>query len=124
MGSVNKVIILGRLGKDPEVRQTQTGKQVCNFSVATSSGSGDNERTEWHNCVAWEKAAEIASKYLAKGKEVHLEGRLQTRVWDDKEGNKKYSTEIVVERITLIGSAPAAATGGQLSATPDDDVPF
>jgi single-strand DNA-binding protein len=108
MSSVNKVILIGRLGKDPEVRYTQENVAVANFTLATSEYFKDRngerqERTEWHNIVAWRNLAEISEKFLKKGKQVYVEGRLTTRSWEDKEGNKKYTTEIVADNITLLG---------------------
>ena len=111
MASVNKVIVLGRLGKDPELRYTQGGTAVCSMSVATSEKRKDNqgntqENTEWHRIVVWSKAAENCSKYLAKGREVYIEGRLQTRSWEDNNGQKRYATEIIANQVQFIGSAP------------------
>jgi single-strand DNA-binding protein len=100
--SVNKVILVGRLGKDPEVRYTQGGKAVANFSIATDESYKDNDgekqkKTEWHNIVVWGNSVEaFVQKYLHKGDMVYIEGKLQTRSWDDKDGNKKYTTEINV----------------------------
>lgn len=107
--SVNKVILLGRLGQDPELKFTPTGSAVCNFSVATSENWTDKagqkqEKTEWHRVVVWGKLAELCNQYLAKGRQVFLEGKLQTRSWDDKDGNKKYTTEINATTIQFIGS--------------------
>ena len=97
--SVNKVILLGRLGQDPELKYTPTGMAVCNFSLATSEkwkdkAGQDQERTEWHRVVVWGKIAELCNQYLAKGRQAYLEGSLQTRSWDDKDGNKRYTTII------------------------------
>ena len=108
MSSINKVILVGRLGKDPEVRYTNDGTPVANFSLATSEyfkdKSGERqENTEWHNIVAWRQLAEISEKFLRKGKLVYVEGKLRTRSWDDKDGNKRYSTEIVADNITMLG---------------------
>ena len=111
MAGVNKVIIVGRLGKDPEVRYTPNGQAVANFTVATSDNwtdktSGEKqEKTEWHRVVVWGRLAELSRDYLKKGKQVYLDGRLQTRNWDDKDGNKKYITEIVANNIQFLGSA-------------------
>jgi len=107
--SVNKVILIGNLGKDPDVKYTPAGAAVAKFSLATNERYKDKEgqwqdRTEWHNIVAWQRTAEIAGEYLKKGRSVYVEGRLQTRSWDDKEtGQKKYMTEIVVENLVLLG---------------------
>lgn len=109
MSGVNKVILIGRLGKDPELKDV-SGTSICNFSIATSDewkdDSGEKqEKTEWHDIVAFRKTAEIAGKYLTKGREVYIEGKLQTRSWDDKEtGVKKYRTEIVAHNVQFIGS--------------------
>ena len=106
--SVNKTIILGRLGEDPKVGQTNSGKSVCNFSLATSmkwSKDGQaKEKTEWHRIVVWGKLAELCGQYLTKGRQAFVEGRLETRSWEDKEGNKRYTTEIVAESVQFIGS--------------------
>ena len=107
--SVNKVIILGRLGQDPELRYTPSGAAVCNFSVATSEYWNDKdgerkEKTEWHRVVTWGKTAELCNQYLAKGRQCFLEGRLQTRSWDDKDGQKKYTTEVIAQTVQFVGS--------------------
>lgn len=110
---VNKVIILGRLGGDPEVKTIASGTAVCNFTVATSetfnNSSGEKqEKTEWHRVVAWGKLAEICGKYLRKGSQVYVEGKLQTRNWEDpKSGEKRYSTEILISEMQMLDSAPA-----------------
>jgi single-strand DNA-binding protein len=100
--AVNKAIILGNLGKDIEVRYTQSGKAVTNFSVATEEGSGENKKTEWHTVVAWDKLAELCGKLIGKGNKVYVEGRLQTREYDDKDGNKRWSTEIVAREMVFL----------------------
>ena len=124
MSGVNKAIIVGNLGRDPEIRSTQSGSQVANFTVATSrkykADGGYREETEWHKVVAFGKLAEICAKYLHKGKQVYIEGRIQTRSWEDKSGQKKYMTEIVASEMQMLGGRgdvpqPAAA---------DDDLPF
>lgn len=103
MSGVNKVIILGNLGQDPEIKHTQSGTAVCNMSIATSESWKDKntgqkqERTEWHRVVLWDKLAEIAGEYLRKGSKVYIEGQLQTRKWQDQSGADRYSTEIVVK---------------------------
>ena len=122
-GSVNKVILIGRLGKDPEMRFTPNGKAVTNFTMATnevrSDQSGERqERTEWHRIVAWGKLAENCAKLLSKGKQVYIEGRLQTRQWDDRDGNKRYTTEVVANTMQLL--TPADNARG-FSDTPDDN---
>jgi single-strand DNA-binding protein len=155
MKSVNKVILIGRLGRDPEMKYTGTGTPFCRFSIATDEGwtdknSGEKtERTEWHNIVVWDKLAEICNSYLTKGRLVYIEGSLQTREWDDQEGNKRKTTEIRARDMVLLGgggeNAGAGGGGGQArrSAAPggsstgssgaaaghdagitDDDVPF
>ena len=141
---VNKAILIGRLGKDPELRYTPGGKAVASFSLATSerwtSADGQkNESTTWHNIVAWGKQAEIMKEYLTKGREVYIEGRIDNRSYDDKEGNKKYISEIVVTNFQLIGgrpqedksggsgsggSAPMPEPSGGGGAAEDDDLPF
>jgi single-strand DNA-binding protein len=120
--SVNKVILVGRLGKDPETRYTSSGQAVCNFSLATDETYKDRagerqKRTEWHKIVVWAKQAEIAQQYLHKGSLIYLEGRIQTRQWDDKEGQKRTTTEIVATNFRMLGgrgdaSAAAAGAGG------------
>ena len=114
--SVNKVILVGRLGQDPEVRKTPSGAAVANFSVATNESWVDKsgqkqEKTEWHRVVVWGKRAELCQQYLSKGRQVYLEGRLQTRSWDDKDGQKKYSTEVQVQNLQFLGGQ-GASTGG------------
>ncbi len=116
-GSVNKVILIGNLGKDPEVRHLENGAAVANFSIATSENYKDRKtgekvsQTEWHNIVAWRGLAEIAEKYLKKGAKVYIEGKLKTRTWQDKEGNNRYSTEVITDNLTMLGSA-AESMGG------------
>lgn len=107
--SVNKVIIVGRLGADPETRTVGQGQTVTRLSIATSENWNDRdgqkqERTEWHRIVVWGKLAEICGKHLAKGRQVYVEGRLQTRSWEDQSGQKKYSTEIVANTVQFLGS--------------------
>ncbi|NQZ96589.1 MAG: single-stranded DNA-binding protein, partial [Myxococcales bacterium] len=109
MASVNKVILIGNLGKDPELRYTQSGQAVANFNIATTERFGGRdggemqERTEWHRIVTWGKTAENCAQYLSKGRSVYIEGRLQTRDWEDKEGNKRYTTEITALRVQFLG---------------------
>jgi single-strand DNA-binding protein len=115
--SVNKVILLGRLGQDPELKYTPGGSPVCNFSVATTESWTDKsgqkqEKTEWHRIVVWGKLAELCNQYLSKGRQAFLEGRLQTRSWDDKDGNKKYTTEILASTVQFIGGPSAGAGAG------------
>ncbi len=117
MSSVNKVILIGNLGKDPEVRFTSGGQAVCQFSIATSekwknkTTSEWEERTEWHNIVVWGKQAELCKEYLSKGRTVYVEGRLQTRSWDDKEGKKRYTTEIVATTVRFLGGRKEGSAG-------------
>lgn len=137
--SVNKVILVGRLGKDPEVKYTQGGTAIARFSLATDEvwkdQSGEKQqKTEWHNIVAWNKLAEICGQYLAKGRLVYIEGRLQTRSWEDKEGNKRTTTEIRADNMVMLGGKPDEARAEKShSTTPDNpadpeitdnDVPF
>src|SRR5947207_2508725 len=115
MGSVNKVILIGNLGADPELKYTPSNRPVCNLSVATNEVFKDKsgqrqEKTEWHRVTVWGDQAENCSKYLAKGRTVYVEGRLQTRSWDDKEGKKRYSTEIVADRVVFL--SVGGAEGG------------
>ena len=148
MASLNKVMLIGNLGKDPEVRYTTSGQAVASFNLATSekfkNKSGDwEERTEWHRVTLWGKLAEIAGEYLAKGKTVYIEGRLQTRKWTDRDGNDKYTTEIVGDKMQMLGGkgdsgsssgggARRPAAGGVADTTvsydeppfQDDDIPF
>ena len=120
---VNKVILVGNLGKDPETRYMPNGKAVTNFSIATSESwtdksSGDKqERTEWHNIVMFEKLAEIAAEYLRKGSQVYVEGSLRTRKWQDKEGKDRYTTEIVARDMQMLGGRGGAGGGAGGSGT-------
>jgi single-strand DNA-binding protein len=119
MGSVNKVILVGNLGADPELKYTPSNRPVCNLSIATNEvfkdkGGQRQERTEWHRVTVWGEQAENCSKYLAKGRMVYIEGRLQTRSWDDKtDGKKRYSTEIVADRVTFLGGGGAEGGGAR-----------
>jgi single-strand DNA-binding protein len=142
--SVNKVILVGRLGRDPELKYTASGTPFCRFSIATDEGwmdknSGERqERTEWHSIVVWDKLAEICNQYLTKGRLVYIEGSLQTREWDDQEGNKRKTTEVRARDMVLLGGGQgegtAAAAKRTASASPggdngggvitDDDIPF
>ena len=145
MSGVNKVILIGNLGRDPEVRYTKSGQAVASFSLATSerwTGKDGNkeEKTEWHRVVAWGKLGEICGEYLSKGKQVYIEGRLQTREWEDNDGNKRSTTEIVANNMTMLGQAGGgqggSSRGGQGSSAgsqgaaggpddfEDDDIPF
>lgn len=118
MRSINKVILIGNLGVDPEMRHTAGGQAVCNFRIATSESWGGRdgqerqEKTEWHNIVAWAKLAEICNEYLRKGRQVYIEGRLQTRQWEDKDGVKRYTTEIVAQNMMMLGGPGGGGGGG------------
>jgi len=149
--SVNKAILVGNLGKDPELRYTPSGTAVCSFSLATTdrfkNKQGEQqERTEWHNIVVWAGLAEICGKYLTKGKQVYIEGRIQNRSYDDRDGNKRYITEIVANEMQMLsragdqggggggsgssGGRPTEPTGESSQGSqetpfnPDDDIPF
>ena len=149
MASVNKVILIGNLGKDPEIRTTPQGTTLARFSVATTTAWKDasgakQERTEWHDIVAWEKLAQICGEYLQKGKQVYVEGSLQTRSWEDQNGQKRYKTEIKASNVVMLGrredGARSRSAGGATSSARevadapeatvsagggyDDDVPF
>jgi single-strand DNA-binding protein len=139
MAGVNKVILVGNLGKDPEVRYLEGGTAVANFTLATSESYKDKggnriEQTEWHNVVVWRGLAEIAEKYLRKGSMVYVEGKLRTRPWEDKDGVKRYTTEIIADNMTMLGgkreennTAPTPpATPPQNIPSPKDadDLPF
>ena len=123
MASVNKVIIIGNLGRDPEVRYTPSGSAVCNVSVATTRNwknkdSGEKqEETEWHRVVFYDRLAEIAGEYLKKGRPVYVEGRLKTRKWQDKEGTDSYTTEIIADQMQLLGSREGMGGGGAAATT-------
>jgi single-strand DNA-binding protein len=127
MASVNKVILVGNLGRDPEVRYMPNGEAVCNFSIATTENWKDKsgvkqEKTEWHNIVMYRKLAEIAGEYLKKGRPVYVEGRLQTRKWE-KDGVTRYTTEIIGDNMQMLGSKDggggASYDGGQMDAPED-----
>jgi single-strand DNA-binding protein len=148
MGSVNKVILVGNLGRDAELRYTPGGAAVATLNLATTEIWNDKEgqrqeKTEWHRVILWGKQAETLNQYLQKGKQIYVEGRLQTRQWDDKDGNKRYTTEIKADRITLLGGGgggggrgggggggmerPASHGGGDeppMEPITDDDIPF
>ena len=110
-GSINKVILIGNLGKDPEVRHLENGACVANFSIATSENYKDRKtgekvsQTEWHNIVVWRGLAEITEKYLKKGHKVYIEGKLKTRSWKDQEGNNRYTTEVIADNLTMLGKS-------------------
>ncbi len=116
MAGVNKVILIGNLGKDPELRRTANGTSVASFSLATTERFNDRsgarqERTEWHNIVAWGKLADLANQYLKKGRSAYIEGRISTSSWDDKDGNKRYKTEITANQIQFLGSSSEGRSG-------------
>jgi single-strand DNA-binding protein len=134
---VNKVILIGNLGRDPEIRYTQSGSAVANFSIATTerwtSREGEaQERTEWHRIVAWGKLAEICGEYLKKGKQVYIEGSLQYRDYEDRDGNTRYVTEIKARDMQMLGrrgdeagyGGPSEADQGEGTSVTDDDIPF
>ncbi len=139
MAGVNKAILVGRLGADPEVRYTNSGTAVANFNMATSVNFTDKngektEKTEWHRIVAFGRLGEICGEYLSKGKQVYIEGRLQTREWEDRDGNKKRTTEIVAGTMQMLGAASDKVRGDVSDEPPpvsdipnigtEDDVPF
>ena len=144
---LNKVILIGNLGQDPELRYTGNGTAVCNIRLATSESYKDTngewvEKTEWHSVVAWSRLAEICNEYLRKGSQVYFEGSLQTRSWEDREGNTRYTTEVKAKEMLMLGgreeggfSAPSnggekrakkepANAGEDFTFEPDDDLPF
>ena len=140
MGSVNKVILVGNLGRDVELRYTPGGTAVATLSLATTDIWNDKagqrqEKTEWHRVVLWGKMAETLQEYLLKGRQIYVEGKLQTRKWDDKDGNKRYTTEVKSDRVVLLGGrgsgssrseeqeqhAPGQVEGAELT---EDDIPF
>jgi single-strand DNA-binding protein len=143
MSSLNKVQLIGRLGKDPEVRYTNDNIAVAKLAIATAESYKDKsgakqEITEWHNVVCWRNLAEIAEKYLTKGKQVYIEGKLRTRNWEDKDGNKRYTTEIIADNFIMLDKRDSSeqhtesptrkvseATMPQIeTTTPEDDLPF
>ena len=126
---LNKVMIIGRLGREPEMRYTPSGRPVTNFSVATSRNwtTSDGERrteTEWFNVVAWGNLAEICKQYLTKGQQVYVEGRLQTRHWDDQEGNKHTSVEIVANEMIILGERRDAEENNLSNPSDEEEYPF
>ena len=144
-GSINKAIIVGHLGQDPELRSTDKGMSVCNFSVATSESWMDNgekkEKTEWHRVVVWGRQAEICEQYLKKGRLVYVEGKIQTRKYEDRDGADRYSTEIIARDVQFLGGKPQEDFHGIMPTVahlpkpkkkkvdlsqpmPDDDIPF
>ena len=131
---INKAIIMGRLTHEPELRQAGTGRSVCSFSIAVNNGYGENRRTDFINCVAWNKTAEFVSRYFTKGKMIIVIGRITTRTWEDKDGKKCYATDVVADEVSFGESKGAASESkpslseaideGFLSVEPDDDMPF
>jgi len=140
MASVNKVILVGNLGTEPEIRYTPSGSAVANFSLAThdqwtGKDGQKEEKTEWHKIVAWGRLGEICGEYLKKGSQVYIEGRIQTRSWEDRDGNKRYTTEIHAFVMQMLGSASKKESGEAKSPAerfpveepiniPEDDIPF
>lgn len=148
MASVNKVILMGNLGRDPEVKYMQSGEAVCNVSLATSSSWKDKttgerrEEVEWHRLVFYRRLAEIAGEYLRKGSSIYIEGRLKTRAWTDKDGNQRHTTEVMVDQMQMLGGRDSGQSGGNQEQKPaqgqtqkqtapqsgasdmDDDIPF
>jgi single-strand DNA-binding protein len=140
MAGVNKVILVGHLGADPEMRYTTSGSAVANFRIATSEewrdrNSGEKQsRTEWHRVVAFARLGEICGEYLHKGKQVYVEGRIQTRSWEDKDGNTRYTTEIIAKDMQMLGPSPGKQAPGSFDpqegpmdeplSAPEDDIPF
>ena len=131
MAGVNKVILVGNLGKDPEVRYLDNGVAVANFSLATTENYKNKEgkrvsQTEWHNIVLWRGLAEVAEKWLKKGSSVYVEGKIRTRKWEDKDGNTRYSTEILGDNMTMLGGKPVSESPAE--SVPDsgkkEDLPF
>lgn len=129
MSGVNKVIIVGRLGADPEVKAVGQGSTVTRLNIATSENwmgkdGQKQERTEWHRVVVWGKLAEICGKHLSKGRQVYVEGRLQTRQWEDQQGQKKYTTEIVANTVQFLGSAGERSSDNSSKGSGSDDFGF
>ena len=134
MAGINKVILIGHLGADPELRYTPNGTPVANFRVATTerwiNKQGERmESTEWHRIVAWGKLGEFCGQYLNKGKQVYIEGRLRTRSWEDKDGKKQWTTEIIAQRLQLLGKPEKSSTPPEELAAPEEvpseeDIPF
>jgi single-strand DNA-binding protein len=125
MASVNKVILVGNLGRDPEMRFMPNGEAVCNFSIATTDSWKDKsgqkqERTEWHNIVIYRKLAEIAGEYLKKGRPVYIEGRLQTRKWQTKEGQDRLTTEIIADQMQMLGGREGGGASSSYESMDDD----
>jgi single-strand DNA-binding protein len=135
MSSLNKVMLIGHLGRDPEIRYTPDGAPVATFSLATSESWTDKngsrqEHTEWHTIVAWNRLADLSKRFLSKGRQVYIEGRIRSREWNDKDGNKRRSTEVIAIQMVLLGSRPQGAEAGvqpmepSSRASADPDQPF
>ena len=139
MAGVNKVILLGNLGKDPEIRHLDNGIAVANFSLATTESYTNKQgervnQTEWHNIVLWRGLADVAEKYLKKGNSIYVEGKINTRKWEDKEGVTRYSTDIIADKMTMLGSksdnsnsaatAVSPAESSPIKSSGNDDLPF
>ncbi len=132
MAGVNKVILVGNLGKDPEVKYLDNGVAVANFSLATTESYKNKQgervnQTEWHNIVLWRGLAEVAEKYLKKGASIYIEGKIKTRKWEDKEGIARYSTEILGDNMTMLGGKPVSESKTEETSKledPKDDLPF
>jgi single-strand DNA-binding protein len=126
MAGVNKVILIGNLGRDPELRRTPSGAQVVSFTVATTERRTDKngqrqDRTEWHNIVAWNRLAELANQYLKKGRTVYIEGKITNRSWNDKDGNKRYRTEILASQIQFLGGPGQQTDQKAVQSAPADE---
>jgi single-strand DNA-binding protein len=131
MAGVNKVILVGNLGKDPEVRYLDNGVAVANFSLATTENYKNKQgervsQTEWHNIVLWRGLAEVAEKYLKKGSSIYIEGKIKNRKWEDKDGNTRYNTEILGDNMTMLGTKPSTEETSLKTNTQEtnDDLPF
>lgn len=136
MASVNKVILVGNLGRDPEIKMTPSGQKVASFSIATTEKYNDKqgqkqEKTDWHNIVAWSRLAEIIEQYVRKGSSVYIEGKLTTRSWDDQQGQKKYRTEVIANQLQMLGGRSEAPAQDNMNQDPnygsmpaDEDLPF
>jgi single-strand DNA-binding protein len=131
MAGVNKVILVGNLGKDPEVRYLDNGVAVANFSLATTENYKNKQgervsQTEWHNIVLWRGLAEVAEKFLKKGSSIYIEGKIKNRKWEDKDGNTRYNTEILADNMTMLGAKPSSEETSLKTNTQEtnDDLPF
>jgi len=129
MAGINKVILIGHLGADPELRYTPSGTPVANFRIATTerwvNKQGErSENTEWHRVVAWGKLGEFCGQYLSKGKQVYIEGKLRTRSWEDRDGNKRWTTEIVAQKLQLLGRPETTPAAEPEETAPPEEVPF